>query len=209
MAGTSPAMTGKRRHFNQFLTFRISFDGGGKSVVHSPASRPTRGAARDRHETRGGMRWTQDAPKTKALSRGRRRRVVLTSRCWVKSAIRSAGDGGKKAGHRGERVISRKPLRREGRNVSVYLCDYARVFFISAREAAGALGTRFSLRPLISQGQEFQAKLARNARRDREAVTGNEMLIQGHSSCPDLIRASINLRKNVCQGDGLPGQARQ
>jgi hypothetical protein len=38
-----------------------------------------------------------------------------------------------------------------------------------AREAAGALGTRLSLRPLISQ--EFKAKLARIARRDREVVS--------------------------------------
>jgi hypothetical protein len=29
------------------------------------------------------------------------------------------------------------------------------------------------------------------------------------SSCPDLIRASINLRKSLFEGDGLPGQARQ
>jgi hypothetical protein len=32
-------------------------------------------------------------------------------------------------------------------------------------------GHRFSLRPLISQGPEFKAKLARIARRDREAVS--------------------------------------
>jgi hypothetical protein len=44
-------------------------------------------------------------------------------------------------------------------------------FFFSAREAAGALGARHSLRPLISQGQEFKAKLARKPRRDREAVS--------------------------------------
>jgi hypothetical protein len=40
-----------------------------------------------------------------------------------------------------------------------------------AREAAGASGAQHSLRPLISQGQEFKAKLARKARRDREAVS--------------------------------------
>ena len=43
--------------------------------------------------------------------------------------------------------------------------------FYFAREAAGASGARYSLRPLISQGQEFKAKLARKARRDREAVS--------------------------------------
>jgi hypothetical protein len=34
-------------------------------------------------------------------------------------------------------------------------------FFNSAREAAGASGTRLSLRLLIFSGQEVQAKLAR------------------------------------------------
>src|SRR5438046_5133443 len=40
----------------------------------------------------------------------------------------------KEPGHRGERVISRKPLRREGRNVRRTCGDYARVlFFLHAR----------------------------------------------------------------------------
>src|SRR6202034_3475367 len=43
---------------------------------------------------------------------GRRRRVVLTPRRWCQvGGGNSAGDGGKKADHRGERGISRKPLR--------------------------------------------------------------------------------------------------
>jgi hypothetical protein len=45
-------------------------------------------------------------------------------------------------------------------------------FFYFAREAAGAASARHSLRPLISQGQEFKAKLGRNARRDRGVVSG-------------------------------------
>jgi hypothetical protein len=78
----------------------------------------------------------------------------------------------KEPGHRGEHVYKPlKPLRREmpgvsGEPVVTTLVRY----FTFAREAAGALGTRLSLRPLISQGQEFQAKLARIARRDRELV---------------------------------------
>jgi uncharacterized protein (DUF4415 family) len=32
---------------------------------------------------------------------------------------------------------------------------------------------------------------------------------KAHSSCPGLTRASIKLRKNSFEGDGLPGQARQ
>ena len=54
----------------------------------------------------------------------------------------------KKPGHRGERGISRKPLRREGRNVRRTCGDYPRVLF-SAREAAGAASTRLSLRPFL------------------------------------------------------------
>jgi hypothetical protein len=37
-------------------------------------------------------------------------------------------------------------------------------------EAAGALGARHSLRPLISEGGTFLANLARIARRDREVM---------------------------------------
>jgi hypothetical protein len=51
---------------------------------------PTRGAYRDRHETRGGMRWTWAAPGDLLIAdewcvRGRRSRVVLTPsrRCQV------------------------------------------------------------------------------------------------------------------------------
>jgi hypothetical protein len=52
------------------------------------------------------------------------------------------------------------------------------VLFSFAREAAGALSARHSLRPLISQGQDFKAKLARKARRDREAVFVNALLFE-------------------------------
>jgi hypothetical protein len=47
------------------------------------------------------------------------------------------------------------------------VCVLLRVF---ARETAGAACTRLSLRPLNSKGGNFPANLARNARRDREAV---------------------------------------
>jgi hypothetical protein len=45
----------------------------------------------------------------------------------------------------------------------------ARVYY-TPRAAAGASGARHSLRPLITEGGKFKAKLARNMRRDREAV---------------------------------------
>jgi hypothetical protein len=41
------------------LAENIPLSPSGKSVVSLRPSHPTRGAARDRHETRGGMRWTR------------------------------------------------------------------------------------------------------------------------------------------------------
>jgi hypothetical protein len=72
---------------------------------------PTRGAYRDRHG-----RWMRDAVdaaarETSAACCVRRSRVVLAPRCWrqvLKKLALPGGDGGNKAGHRGERVISRK-----------------------------------------------------------------------------------------------------
>jgi hypothetical protein len=48
----------------------------------------------------------------------------------------------------------------------------------TAHEAAGASGARHSLRPLISVGRKFTAKLARMARRDRETVFENTALFE-------------------------------
>jgi hypothetical protein len=71
-----------------------------------------RGVSRS-SRTRGWMRWTRAALLTRALARGWRRRVVLTPRCWCQARGKSfpRGDGGKKADHRGEPAISRKPSR--------------------------------------------------------------------------------------------------
>src|SRR5437899_905575 len=59
-----------------------------------------------------------------------------------------------------------------------------------AHETAGAARTRHSLRPLIAEGGTFPPKLARTARRDREAVFGNEMRAQTQLSSPGLDRAT-------------------
>jgi hypothetical protein len=69
----------------------------------------------------------------------------------------SASDGGKQARSPGRaRRKPLKPLRREGRVSRRTLGDYARVLHLDfAREAAGAWGTRLSLRPLLSEGQKF------------------------------------------------------
>ena len=77
-----------------------------------------------------------------------------------------------KPGHRGEREVSRKTIARG--MPGDFRCDrgdYARVLFSFAREAAGASGARHSLRPLNFRGQEFNAKLVRQTRRDREAAS--------------------------------------
>src|ERR1700684_2071636 len=76
-----------------------------------------RGAFRDRHERRAGMRWTRVALLTRALIRGRRSRVVLTPRRWRQVGESDfTGDGGNKArSPRRARRNPLKPLRREGR----------------------------------------------------------------------------------------------
>ena len=68
-----------------------------KLRLYSPRPVPDRGVAQ-RHETRGGMRWTLTVPETKALFCGRPSRVVLAPRrrCQV-GGSNSAGDGDKKA----------------------------------------------------------------------------------------------------------------
>jgi hypothetical protein len=61
-----------------------------------------------------------------------------------------------KPGHRGEHEISRKTIARG--MPGDFRCDrgdYARVLFYFAREAAGALSARHSLRPLLSRGECF------------------------------------------------------
>ena len=90
----------------------------------------------------------------------------------VKSAIRSAGDGVKKRGHRGEREVSRKTIARgmPGRSgvtvVTMLVC-----LFYFAYEAAGALRARHSLRPLIFRGANVLAKpRAHRAARSRRHI---------------------------------------
>ena len=69
---------------------------------------------------------------------------------FVGQVLRS--DGGKKAGHRGEREVSRKPLRREGRIASAEpVCSCVLSFVHFAHETAGAARTRSSLRPLFAE----------------------------------------------------------
>src|SRR5437773_9466662 len=105
--------------------------------------------------------------------RVRRSRVVLTPRCWRQAGGRyPAGDGGKRAVHRGERAISRKAIAQGRPECSrCPVCSCALLFAQIARETAGAASTRSSLRPLTKRAGSYQANLGRNAPREREVIS--------------------------------------
>ena len=127
--------------------FPFSFD---QITFTSPAIPARyRGAFRDRHERRAGMRWTQAVLLTRALSCGRRSRVILTPRRWRQVGERNfTDDGGKQARSPGR--ARRKPLKpsRAGMpgDPGATVVTNARAFY-SPRAAAGATGTRHSPRP--------------------------------------------------------------
>ena len=77
-----------------------------------------------------------------------------------------------KPGHRGEREVSRKTIARgmPGETGVTVVTKLVCLFYFAC-EAAGASRARHSLRPLISEGATLRVNLARNARRDREAVS--------------------------------------
>src|SRR5947207_7067469 len=100
------------------------------------------------------MRWTQELRLTcVAQAYGE---VVWFGRrgAGVKRAIRSAGDGGKRAVLREEHEVSRKAIAQGRPECSrCPVCSCAALFAQIARETAGAASTRSSLRPLIGEGQ--------------------------------------------------------
>src|SRR5205823_1258119 len=105
----------------------------------------------------------------------RRSRVVLTPRCWRQAGGRyPAGDGGKRAVHRGELAISRKAIAQGRPECSrCPVCSCALLFAQIARETAGAASTRSSLRPLISRRANNDANLGRNAPREGEGASSS------------------------------------
>ena len=123
-------------------------------VLHQISSflpRPTRQEGRSRSSrTRGGMRWTWWPRLTSVACRGRRSRVVLAPRCWRQVPRGSPwSDGGKKAVHREEREVSRKPIAQGRPDASAELvCSCAFSSVRLAHETAGAARTRSSLHPL-------------------------------------------------------------
>ena len=84
----------------------------------------------------------------------------------------------RKPGHPGEHDISRKTIARGMPGVSGVTVVTTLVCYLhTAHEATGASGARHSLRPLMFGGQDVKAKLARIARRDREAVSVNKAAV--------------------------------
>src|SRR6478735_7065585 len=132
--------------------------------------------------TCGEMRWTR-APRLTCAAQAYGEVVWFGRRgAGAKLAIRSAGDGGKRAVLRGEHEVSRKAIAR-GRPEcsSCPVCSCATCYAQTARETAGAVSTRSSLRPLIEEGGKFLASLGQIMSRDREhAFTCR------HSPCAQL-----------------------
>src|SRR5258706_1700462 len=79
-----------------------------------------------------------------------------------------------KPGHRGEREVGCKTIARG--MPGDFRCngvDYARVLFYFAREAAGALSARHSLRPLITGRMVFAKTRTHRAARSRKYVSSS------------------------------------
>ncbi len=103
------------------VDFRISeimLDGGGKSLLYPALSRPSEG--RCARYGRGAGCGGRGGACDERCRRGRRSRVVLTPQSLASSLREEAqATVSNKRGHRGEREISRKPLRGECRVVPV------------------------------------------------------------------------------------------
>jgi hypothetical protein len=128
---------------------------------------PHKGAFRDRHERKVGMRWTRWVLLTRALIRGRRSRVVLTPRRWRQVGERNfIGDGDKKARSPGRaRNKLLKPSRAGmpgdlGATVVTNAC-----VLLPYTRGCGCNGHPAFPAPSIS-GRRIPAQLGRIARRD-------------------------------------------
>src|SRR6186713_748837 len=119
------------------------------------------------------MRWTQQVRETYAP--GAYGEVVWFGRRGAGAKLRGVyflrGDGGKRAVLRGEHEVSRKAIAQGRPECSrCPVCSCAVLFAQIARETAGAASTRSSLRPQFSMRANEDAKLGRNASREREVV---------------------------------------
>src|ERR1700722_8403031 len=116
------------------------------------------------------MRWTRVALLTRALSCGRRSRVVLTPRRWRQVSQRRLREAkvANKPGHLGEREISCKPSRAgmpgdPGATVVTNACAYyTSRTRLRVQRAPGI--------PRALFGRRIPAQLGRIARREREGA---------------------------------------
>ena len=112
----------------------------------------------------------------------RRSRVVLTPRCWCQVPGKLTllrGDGGKKAVHRGDHEVSRKPLRREGRDASAEpVCSCA--FFCACLHTRPRVqrAPGFPCALLLLSRAAIDAKLGRIAPRECGRTSSRCMTIE-------------------------------
>src|SRR5882672_3311595 len=110
-----------------------------------------RGADRESSRTCGEMRWTRKLRLT-SVTRADGEVVWSWRPTLALSLLKQFGRRRwqKSSAHRGEREISRKPLRRESRMPPLNLYARVRFFLVPfAHETAGAARIRLSLRPLV------------------------------------------------------------
>ena len=155
---------------------------------------PDKRGARDRLERAvgcGGRGCVED----ERHRRVRRRRVVLTPRRWRQvGGSGPADDGGKRAVHRGELVISRKATAQGMSDcLRCPVCSHAQPLFLCVRDLGCGAHPAFPAPSLFSRANEFQ-NLGRFAPRDRGGVFGNEMRAQTQLSSPGL-PPSLELRR--------------
>ncbi len=106
-------------------------------------------------------------PRTNGIFCGRRSRVVLAPRCWRQACddVRiTRATVANKPGHRGEREVSRKPLRREGRDASARPVVPAPCIFFARGPWVLAKHPAFPA-PSVFRGTLQAAKLGRGASR--------------------------------------------
>jgi hypothetical protein len=129
-----------------------------------------------------GMRLTQACRRRSAWARtakscGPGTPTLVSSVACTKCDV----TGARKPGPRGEREVSRKPLRREGRMFGQTCGSFPVLFYMHG--AMGAACTRPSLRPPMFEGGRSSTTRAPYASRER-----------GCTSCPRLIKARPSRR---------------
>jgi hypothetical protein len=129
------------------------------------------------------MRWTQAVPDEGM-------RVRTAKACGPVPPTLGSTPGQKPGGRRlkspvlrGERAISRKPLRREGRIASALPDDLVGTFPFQPTSLSGAASIRLSLRPpAFSEGQRFRITRAIRAAGLRRRVS--QLSFPAHAGNP-------------------------